>query len=71
MSVRTTLILDDEIMARVRQLSGGNISEFVNACLKEHLFEEKKESMAGFLKGRISFKDIDEKERGEHEDLYR
>ncbi|MDD5337208.1 MAG: hypothetical protein PHS02_01875 [Candidatus ainarchaeum sp.] len=74
MSERTTLIFDDEIIAMVRQLSKGNISKFVNQCLKEHLFEERKESMAGFLKGKGLLKEL-KKMRGEeakvHEDLYR
>lgn len=75
MSIRTTLVLDDEIMARVRQLSQGNISQFVNNCLKEHLVEEpKKKSMFGVLRGKGLLKEL-KKMRAEeehvHEDLYR
>ena len=68
-SVRTTLVLDDYILARVRQLSHGNLSAYVNEALRVHLFEENKESMAGALRGKISIKDIREDE--EHADLYR
>jgi hypothetical protein len=61
MSVRITLTLDDVLVKKLRELSPGNISAFVNMHLKKSLFE-KKESLAGSLAGRVSTKDIEEDE---------
>ncbi len=58
--IRTTVLLDEVIVAKVRQMFGGNLSKGINALLFNHLFEEKKESMGGFLKGRVSVKDLEE-----------
>ena len=71
-TVKTTLMLDDMIANKVRQLFDGNLSRGVNELLHKHLFEEKKESMWGALKGRASAKDLledrekDEKALEEH-----
>ncbi|MEM3030415.1 MAG: hypothetical protein QXH27_01655 [Candidatus Micrarchaeia archaeon] len=74
--MRTTLVLDEHLLARLRQLSHGNISRFVNELLKNCL-AARRESMAGVLKGKVSVKDLealrrgDEKAEREHERLYR
>lgn len=61
MSVRITLSLDEILVKKLRQISNGNISAFINKHLKKCLFE-KKASMAGVLSGKISTKDIVEDE---------
>ena len=63
MSIRITLTLDELLVKKLRQMSRGNISAFVNEHLRKCLFEKK--SMAGALAGRVSTKDIKEDE--EHE----
>ncbi len=76
--VRATVVLDELIVARIRQDFGGNLSKGVNTLLHKHLFEEKRgESLFGALKGRVSLKDWkkhhDElaREEREHDKLYR
>ena len=66
--VRTTLVLDEAVFAKLRQRYPDNLSKLANEILVEGLFKKKK-SLAGFLAGRISTKDIVEEEI--HEDLYR
>jgi hypothetical protein len=53
--------LDEILVKKLRQISNGNISAFINKHLKKCLFE-KKASMAGVLSGKISTKDIVEDE---------
>ncbi len=73
---RATIMIDEFIAAKVRQSFGGNLSRGINELLREHLFEEKRESGFGLLKGKIkaSAEDVikmrkeDEKA---HEKLYR
>jgi len=65
---RTTLVLEDIVLKKLKQKSEGNISELANKILKKALFG-KGESMFGELKGVISTKDIRKEET--HEDLYR
>ena len=65
---RTTLVLDEAVVRKLRQKSRGNISELANRILMETLFR-KDESMFGELKGLVSTKDIVEEET--HEELYR
>jgi len=66
--VRTTLVLDEAVVKKLRQKSRGNMSKLVNEILKESLFQKGK-SMFGELKGLVSTKDIVEEEV--HEELYR
>jgi len=74
--MRTTIVLDDFVAAKVRQMFGGNLSKGVNTLLHEHLFKEKKKSMFGVLKGRVSVKDLedlrkeDEAAEKQHEKIY-
>jgi len=66
--IRTTLVLEDVVVKKLKQKSEGNISELANKILRKALFG-KGESMFGELKGVISTKDIIKEEA--HEDLYR
>jgi hypothetical protein len=66
--IRTTLVLEDAVLKKLKQKSEGNISELANKILKKALFG-KGESMFGELKGTVSTKDIVKEES--HEDLYR
>jgi len=66
--IRTTLVLEDAVVKKLKQKSEGNISELANKILKKALFG-KGESMFGELKGVVSTKDIVKEEA--HEDLYR
>jgi len=66
--IRTTLVLEDAVIKKLKQKSEGNISELANRILKKALFG-KGESMFGELKGVISTKDIVKEEA--HENLYR
>jgi len=66
--VRTTLVLDEVVVRKLRQKSQGNISRLANTILKEVLFRKGK-SMFGELKGLVSTDDIVEEEA--HEELYR
>jgi len=65
---RTTLVLDEAVLKKLKQKSQGNISELANKLLKEALFSKGK-SMFGELKGVVSTKDVVEEEA--HEELYR
>lgn len=65
---RTTLVLDEIVLRKLKQKSRGNISELANRILREALFHKGK-SMFGELKGLVSTKDIVEEEV--HEELYR
>ena len=65
---RTTLVLDEAVLKKLRQKSRDNISELANKILKETLFPKGKD-MFGELKGLVSTKDIVEEEA--HEELYR
>ncbi len=56
--VRTTLVLEDAVMAKLRQDFGSNISSAVNSILKNSLFKPKKDELFGCLKGRFSAKDL-------------
>jgi len=64
---RTTLVLDEAVLKKLKQKSRGNISELVNSILKETLFPRGR-SMFGELKGFVSIGDIVEEEA--HEELY-
>jgi len=66
--IRTTLMLDEAVLKKLRQEGKGNISVLVNKILKKELFGEK-ESLFGELKGLVSVEDI--KEEDIHDDLYR
>ena len=68
--VRTTLVLDEPVFDKLRQLSPDNMSKLANQILAESLFNKRK-SMAGALAGLVSVKDIPEDEDEIHEDLYR
>ena len=57
MSIRITLTLDEVVVTKLREISPNNLSAFVNEQLYLCLFQ-KKSSLAGSLKGRISTKDI-------------
>jgi len=65
---RTTLVLEDVVVKKLKQESEGNISELANKILKKALFG-KGETMFGELRGIVSTKDIAKEEA--HEDLYR
>lgn len=65
---RTTLVLDEAVFRKLKQKSGGRISELANRILREALFPKEK-SMFGELKGIVSTEDIIEKDV--HEELYR
>lgn len=65
---RTTLVLDETVLKKLKQKSQGNISELANKILREALFPKGK-SMFGELRGLVSTKDIVEEEA--HEELYR
>lgn len=67
LKVRTTLVLDEAVVEKLRQSSEGNMSALANRILSNELFKKRK-SMFGALKGKVSTKDIEEKEI--HEDLY-
>ncbi|MEW5955473.1 MAG: hypothetical protein AB1626_02965 [Candidatus Micrarchaeota archaeon] len=75
--IRTTVVLDEFIAAKVRQMFSGNLSKGINTLLFEHLFKEKRKSMFGALKGRAAVKDLqelreeEEEAEKEHEKLYR
>ena len=62
MKVRTTLVLEEIVLEKLRQ-SSNNLSETVNAILKKELFKSK--SLAGFFKGRVSSKELLELEKEE------
>ena len=64
---RTTLVLEEAVVKKLKQESQGNISELANWILKKALFGGK-ESMFGKLKGAVSSKDIVEGDP--HEELY-
>jgi len=66
--VRTTLVLDEAVLKKLKQKSRGNMSELANRILREVLFHKGK-SMFGELKGFVSTEDIAEEEV--HEELYR
>jgi len=66
--IRTTLVLEEEVFRKLKQSSSGNMSKLANQILKKKLLE-KKGSIFGILKGKISVKDIEERDM--HEDLYR
>ena len=66
--MRTTLVLDEAVVKKLRQKSRGNMSKLANEILKEALFQKGK-SMFGELKGLVSTKDIIKEES--HEELYR
>lgn len=68
-TLRTTILLDEIVALKVKQMFG-NLSRGINILLREHLFEEKKTSMFGVLKGRVSGKEI-EKLREEDERAHR
>jgi len=65
--IRTTLVLEDAVVRKLKKESGGRFSELANRILKKELFIGKK-SMFGALKGLVSTKDIREEEA--HGDLY-
>ncbi|MEM3826453.1 MAG: hypothetical protein QXZ08_02715 [Nitrososphaeria archaeon] len=65
--VRTTLVLSEAVVKKLKEKSKGSISKLANEILKEALFPKKK-SMFGELKGLVSTKDIVEEEA--HEELY-
>jgi len=65
---RTTLVLEQAVLQKLKQESQGNISELANRILRDVLFGKGK-SMFGELRGLVSVKDIVEEEA--HEDLYR
>ena len=74
--IRATIMIDEFIAAKVRQSFGGNLSKGINELLHEHLFEEKRESGFGLLKGKIkaSAEDVIKMRREDekaHEKLYR
>ena len=66
--MRTTLVLDEAVVKKLRQKSRGNMSKLANEILKEALFQKGK-SRFGELKGLVSTKDIIKEEV--HEELYR
>jgi hypothetical protein len=66
--LRTTLVLDEAVVKKLRQKSSDNMSKLANTILREVLFK-KGDSMFGELKGLVSTKDIVEEET--HEDLHR
>ncbi len=66
--IRTTLVLDEAVVKKLKQKSQGNISGLANKILRGVLFQ-KGESMFGELKGLVSATDIIEEEP--HEELYR
>jgi len=66
--LRTTLVLDEAVVKKLKQKSKGNMSKLANEILKEALFQKGK-SLFGELKGLVSTKDIFEEEI--HEELYR
>jgi hypothetical protein len=65
---RTTLVLDESVVEKLRKMSPKNISSLANRILREALFSEG-ESMFGELRGFVSKEDIVEEEA--HEELYR
>lgn len=75
--IRTTIMIDETVAAKVRQLFGGNLSKGVNALLFEHLFKEKRKSAFGILAGKNYLKDLQNLEMDEErkvkalEKLYR
>jgi len=74
--IRTSIMLDENLAKKLRQ-EYKNLSKGINIVVKEHLFEEKKESMFGALKGKrltTAWKELEkeqEQEEKEHEKLYR
>lgn len=52
---RTTVIFQDAIFERLKQVSHGNVSAFLNKLLWENLFEKKKSLGFGMLKGKVKY----------------
>ncbi len=76
--VRATVVIDEYLAARVRQLYGGNLSRGVNALLQKAIVARtKKKSMYGAFKGKGLLKAlarIDKEEaeaEKEHDELRR
>jgi len=57
-TVRTTLVLENTVMQKLRQDFGTNISAAVNSILKERLFATPKDGLFGSMKGKFSAKDL-------------
>ncbi len=57
-TIRTTLVLENTVMQKLRQDFGTNISAAVNTILKERLFATPKDDLFGSMKGRFSAKDL-------------
>lgn len=62
---RTSIVLDEILARKVRQLFGGNLSKGINALLSEHFAEQSEKGGFGSLKGKISAKDIVEDDSDE------
>ncbi len=67
--IRTTVTLEDFIVAKIRQLYGGNLSKGLNAVAFEHLFKERRKSGFGLLKGKNYLKELDELEKEDEAEL--
>ncbi|MFH0973923.1 MAG: hypothetical protein V1817_04020 [Candidatus Micrarchaeota archaeon] len=67
--MRTTVTLEDFIVAKIRQMYGGNLSKGLNAVAFEHLFKERKRSGFGLLKGKNYLKDLEEIEKEDETEL--
>ncbi|HLD76183.1 MAG TPA: hypothetical protein VI874_04140 [Candidatus Norongarragalinales archaeon] len=72
--IRATIVLDENIALKVKQMFKGNLSKGVNTLLQKQLFGGKKESLFGILKGKDYLNDLQQLEKEDekaHENLYR
>jgi hypothetical protein len=56
--LRTSIVVDEILAKKIRQMFGGNLSKGINALLTQHFSEKAKMGGFGSLKGKISVKDI-------------
>ncbi len=65
--LRTTILIDEFVASRVRQLFHGNLSKGINVLLREHMSETEDGKMFGVLKGRVSVKHLKEIDKEDEE----
>ncbi|MDP3741731.1 MAG: hypothetical protein Q8R15_00275 [Candidatus Micrarchaeota archaeon] len=65
--LRTTILIEEVLALRVRQMFNGNLTQGINALLQQHLHEGKRERDLGFgaLKGQNLVEELMKTRRAE------
>lgn len=58
---KTTIVLDDFVLMKAKQVSNGNLSKFIETLLRKNILKKNESMFGAFSKTKLSTKNLREK----------